>query len=43
MVSESKSSVECSVTVCFVVTIKAERCLRSVPLLVSTRARLFPE
>ena len=37
VVSEGRSSVECSVTGCLVVTTRAERFLRSVPLLVSTR------
>ena len=37
VVSEGRSSVECSVTGCLLVTTKAERFLRSVPLLVSTR------
>ena len=37
VVSEGRSSVECSVAGCLVVTTKAERFLRSVPLLVSTK------
>ena len=37
VVSEGRSSVECFVTGCLVVTTKAEHFLRSVPLLVSTR------
>ena len=37
VVSEGRSSVEFSVTGCLVVITKAERFLRSVPLLVSTR------
>ena len=37
VVSEGRSSVECSVAGCLVVTTKAEQFLRSVPLLVSTK------
>ena len=37
VVSEGRSSVECSVAGCLLVTTKAERFLRSVPLLVSTK------
>ena len=37
VVSEGRSSMECSVTGCLVVTTKAERLLQSVSLLVSTR------
>ena len=37
VVSEGRSSLECSVAGCLVVTTKAERFLRRVPLLVSTK------